>query len=469
MSDSSRHRAGAAGAVEVIVLAAGAGTRMNSARPKVLQTLAGQPLLQHVLDTVNTLTPARIHIVIGHGADQVLAEFDHGDPALNWVRQTEQLGTGHAVSAALPDVDDASVVVVAYGDVPLVSGVTLADCAAQARRDGVSLVTADFDDPAQLGRIVRGAAGNIERIVEFKGAPEEIRAITEINSGIIGAQATLLKELCAQVTPNDISGEYYLTDVIELAVQRGVSVQGLVAGCAEEVFGVNDRGQLSELERFYQGRQAQALLQAGVTLADPARLDVRGNVSAGRDSFIDVNVVLAGEVTIGERVHIGAGSVISDSVLANGVTVQPNCVIEGARIGNNAIVGPFAHLRPGADLAAEVKLGNFVEVKNSTLGRGSKASHLAYLGDTTIGAGTNIGAGAITCNYDGETKHPTKIGDGVFVGTNTTLVAPLIVEDGAYIAAGSTVTKTVREGELAVGRSKQRNIKRWPRPGGADK
>ncbi|MDH3644466.1 MAG: bifunctional UDP-N-acetylglucosamine diphosphorylase/glucosamine-1-phosphate N-acetyltransferase GlmU, partial [Gammaproteobacteria bacterium] len=329
---------------------------------------------------------------------------------------------------------------------------------------GIALVTADFPDPAELGRIMRDSGGAIEAIVEFKDASDAQRQVKEINSGIMAAAPGIMQTLLPQVQPHNAQGEYYLTDVVALAVANNVPLSGLKAGCPEEVAGVNDRIQLAELERHFQSQRAEQLMRAGVTIADPARLDIRGDISAGKDCFIDVNVVLEGRVRLGQGVVVGPGVVIRDTELGDGVQVEAHTVIEGALVAPGCTLGPFARIRPGTQLGEGVKIGNFVETKKSVLGAGSKANHLTYLGDATVGEGCNVGAGTVTCNYDGINKHPTTIGDGVFIGTNSTLVAPLDIEDDAYVGAGSTITKKVGKGDLAVGRGRQRNVEGWVRP-----
>ena len=445
-----------------IVLAAGHGKRMRSGLPKVLHRLAGRSLLEHVLDTAGKLQPAEIFVVVGYEAEQVQAETDAD---VQWVRQAEQLGTGHAVAQVLPFLDDDAIALVLYGDVPLIAETTLRACTAAAADGALAVVTAEASDPAELGRIKRSADGAIRGIVEFSDASPEERAVREINSGILALRGGELKLLLAEVEPRNAQGEYYLTDVVALAVARGIPVAGVSVTDPVEAMGVNDRVQLAALERIYQRREARWLLLAGVSMADPERVDIRGEVTAGEDCFVDVNVVLAGRVQLGAGVRLGAGVVIEDSVLGDGVCVEPHTVIQGARVAARCRLGPFARVRPGTELGEDVRLGNFVETKQARLGRGTKANHLAYLGDAELGEDCNVGAGTITCNYDGENKHRTEIGDNVFVGTNSSLVAPLEVESGAFIAAGSTITEKVGPGELAVERSKQRNIKGWTRPG----
>ena len=456
--------------IQVVVLAAGKGTRMRSSIPKVMHKLAGVPMLHHVLATAATLNPTQSVVVVGHQADVVQSETQQALPEGNqptWVLQQEQLGTGHAVKTATDALFESNTpegaVLVLYGDVPLISPETIAAAADAALNGKVGLVTAHFDDPAQLGRIVR-EDGVIKRIVEYKDASTAEKEICEINSGILAVPSAQLVEWLAAVKPNNAQGEYYLTDVIEMAVNAGVEVQGILAQNPDEVAGVNDRVQLSELERIYQHRKVELLMLQGATVADPARVDVRGNVTVGEDCFIDVNVVLEGDVVIEAGASIGPGSVVIDSTIGANSTVQANTVVEGATLKAGVSVGPFARIRPGSLLEDGVKIGNFVETKKAHLGKNSKASHLAYLGDASIGEECNIGAGAVTCNYDGINKHRTTIGDNVFVGTNATMVAPIEIESNAFVAAGSSVTVKVEEGDLAVGRAKQRNIKGWKRP-----
>lgn len=452
--------------LEVIVLAAGQGTRMRSAYPKVLHRLAGRPLLEHVLTTVAGLEPRQTHVVVGHQAAEVRAFVAAAmpDAQLCWVTQSEQRGTGHAVQQALPAIGDDATVLVVYADVPLVTLETLAGCVAIANRGHLGLITAEFAKPAELGRIVRDASGHIREIVEYADADAAQRQIDEINSGILALNAVGMKALLADLQPDNAQGEYYLTDLIALAVRSNVAVEGLSAQSAEEVAGVNDRQQLAQLERHYQAREAERLMYSGVTLADPARLDIRGTVVAGEDCFIDINVVLEGQVRLGRRVSIGPGVVVKDTQIGDDVAIAAHTVIEGATVAAGCQLGPFARIRPGTELAENVKIGNFVETKKARLGRGTKASHLSYLGDATLGEGCNIGAGTVTCNYDGIDKHHTHIGDNVFIGTNSTLVAPLEIGAESFVAAGSTITSKVGTRELAVSRGRQRNIEGWTRP-----
>ncbi|HEY5646185.1 MAG TPA: bifunctional UDP-N-acetylglucosamine diphosphorylase/glucosamine-1-phosphate N-acetyltransferase GlmU [Pseudomonadales bacterium] len=452
--------------LEVVVLAAGQGTRMRSTLPKVLHPIAGRPMLAHVLSNATALRPSRIHVVVGHQSDAVRSAMAGtvATPAPNWVPQAEQKGTAHAVAQVLPEVDDASVVLVTYGDVPLVTVETLRACALAAASGALALVTAEFDDPAQLGRILRDERGAVRAIVEYADASPEQRAIREINSGILALGGALLKDMVGQIQPHNAQREFYLTDLVGLAVARNLPVVALVAQDRTEVMGINDRSQLADAERAYQRRVARALMRDGVTIADPARLDVRGQVSAQPDCYLDINVVLEGDVRLGRNVRIGPGCVIRNSALGDDVVVEAHTVVDGADVAARCTLGPFARIRPGTVLDEEVRIGNFVETKQARLGRGTKASHLTYLGDATLGEDCNVGAGTVTCNYDGIDKHPTVIGDRVFVGTNSTLVAPMQIGSDAFVAAGSTVTVPVPEGGLAVGRGRQRNISGWTRP-----
>ncbi|MDA8868189.1 bifunctional UDP-N-acetylglucosamine diphosphorylase/glucosamine-1-phosphate N-acetyltransferase GlmU [Pseudomonadales bacterium] len=453
----------------VIVLAAGKGTRMRSNRAKVLHCIGGLPMISHVLKASLALQPSSVGVVLGHQADAIENYIGDIDSRIVRIDQVEQRGTGHAVQVAVAGLPDSAVTLVVYGDVPLIQQQTLEAAIAAAEQGNVGLVTSVFADPAQLGRIVRGTDNAIQRIVEFKDATSKEQQICEINSGILAAPTSLLKGWLDQVRPNNQQGEYYLTDIIAMAVADGVAVDGIFATSPVEVIGVNDRVQLAELERAYQQQQVHALMLAGVSFADPQRVDIRGTLTVGRDCFIDINTVFEGEVILADNVHIGPNSIISDSVLGDGVYVKPNTLVEGAVVEKACELGPFARIRPGTELGAGVKIGNFVEVKKSKLARGVKAGHLAYLGDATIGAECNIGAGTVTCNYDGTNKHPTIIGENVFVGTNSTLVAPLNIGDEAFVAAGSTITKTVENSHLAVGRGKQRNISGWTSPVKRDK
>ena len=447
--------------LEVIVLAAGEGTRMQSSIPKVLHVVGGRPLLEHVLNVASDLSPDTLNVVIGHGGAEVKAQIEAPDVA--WVDQAERKGTGHAVIQAMDNVDPSATVLVLYGDVPLIEKTTLEQCIAAAS-DGIGIVTVEMSDPKGLGRILRGADGRISAIIEEQDATEQQRTIKEVNTGILAASNATLAPLLASIETHNSQGEYYLTDVISLAASSGTQVTGVNAICPEEVQGINDHIQLAAVERHFQRREAERLMVSGVTLADPARLDLRGTLTAGRDCFIDINVVIEGTVAIGDNVSIGPGCVVTDSELADGVVVEAHSVVEGAIVGSRCRLGPFARVRPGTELAEGARIGNFVETKKAIIGAGTKANHLAYLGDSTIGAECNIGAGTVTCNYDGVDKNETHIGDGVFVGTNSTLVAPLTIDEGAYVAAGSTITSKVDSEDLAVGRARQRNIQGWVPP-----
>jgi bifunctional UDP-N-acetylglucosamine pyrophosphorylase/glucosamine-1-phosphate N-acetyltransferase len=448
--------------LSIVILAAGEGKRMKSALPKVLQPLAGRPLLQHVIETARTLDPAAIHVVYGHGGERVRAAL--AAAPVSWTLQAEQLGTGHALRQAMPDIPEGHHVLVLYGDVPLIRRTTLEQLTQLAGTGGMSLLTARFEDPQGYGRIVRNARGLVQKIVEQKDATPRQLAIRECNTGVLVCPARRLRGWLARLTSANSQGEYYLTDIIAMAVKDKVPVRALLANEATEVLGVNDKAQLAQLESVCRARTARQLLLAGVTLADPARIEVRGTLTHGSDVFIDVNVVLEGRVRLGDRVHIGAGCVVRDSVIGADTQVHPHCVIEGAIIGAGCSIGPFARLRPTATLAREVHIGNFVEVKNAEMGEGSKANHLAYVGDAEVGERVNIGAGTIVANYDGAMKHRTTIGDDVHTGSNSVLVAPIVVGAGATIGAGSTVTHSVPGGKLTVARARQETIEGWQRP-----
>ncbi len=448
--------------LSIVILAAGQGKRMNSDRPKVLQPLAGRPLLGHVIATAESLEPAAIEVVYGHGGEQVRAAF--AGEKLGWALQAEQLGTGHALMQAMPAVADDHLVLVLYGDVPLIRRETLAALVALAGPRAMSLLTVELPDPTGYGRIVRDASGRVLKIVEQKDATPEQRAIREGNTGVMAVPAHLLRRWLGSLRNANAQGEYYLTDVVEMAVAEQVEVKPLIAPTVPEVLGINDRVQLAEVEAEYRRLRARELLQAGVTLADPARIDVRGTLMTGRDVFIDVNVVFEGEVKLGDRVRIGPNCVIRDATLGADTQVFPCCVVESATIGANCNIGPFARTRPQVTLADEVHIGNFVEVKNSKLGPGAKANHLAYVGDATVGARVNIGAGTIVANYDGANKHHTTIGDDAHTGSNSVLVAPIDVGPGATVGAGSTVTRAVPAGKLTVARSRQVTLDAWQRP-----
>ncbi|MCG8324441.1 MAG: bifunctional UDP-N-acetylglucosamine diphosphorylase/glucosamine-1-phosphate N-acetyltransferase GlmU [Thiotrichales bacterium] len=453
--------------LSVIILAAGQGTRMKSSLPKVLHKLAGRSLLQHVYETAVTLKARDLYIVYGYGGEQVRKQC--ADMFVNWVEQAEQLGTGHAVQQTIPDIPDDDHVLILYGDVPLITEHTLTGLISAGCETGFSLLTVEMDDPTGYGRIVRDKNGNILRIVEQKDAGDEELQITEINTGIMLVRADFLRKSLETLKNDNAQGEYYLTDIIEHAVAKGMQIVALQPESLVEVSGINSRGQLAEMERYYQLIQAHQVMNHGVSLADPARFDVRGALEVGQDIEIDINVVLEGEVKIGNGVKIGAHTVIRDSHIMDGVTILPNCVIEESVIGEGARIGPFARIRPDTALEADVHIGNFVEIKKSVVARGSKINHLSYVGDTEIGVNVNIGAGTITCNYDGAHKHKTIIGDNVFIGSDSQLVAPVKIGSDATIGAGTTVTENVEPTDLVLSRARQIAVQGWKRPKKTDK
>jgi len=448
--------------LSVVILAAGQGTRMRSGLPKVLHKLGGASLLQHVIRTARQLEPASIHVVYGHGGEQVKDALSHEN--VNWVLQDQQLGTGHALAQAMPQVSDDNTLLVLYGDVPLIQSNTLSALVAQSAAGSLAVLTANLDDPHGYGRMIRDSDGKLIGIVEQKDASPEQLAINEINTGFLAAPAARLRGWLNRLDNSNAQGEYYLTDVIAMAANDGVTVDSATAANEYEILGVNDRVQLAMLERVYQRNQAERLMRGGVTLADPARLDVRGSVEAGSDCIIDVNVVFEGEVRLGKRVRIGPNCLIRNATIGDDVEVFANCVIEDGVVGSRSRIGPFARIRPETELAEQVHIGNFVEIKKSRIATGSKVNHLSYIGDTHMGSGVNIGAGTITCNYDGANKHLTEIGDNVFVGSDTQLVAPVKVGDGATIGAGSTITKNAPAGELTLSRAPQQTKTGWQRP-----
>ncbi|HLQ03090.1 MAG TPA: bifunctional UDP-N-acetylglucosamine diphosphorylase/glucosamine-1-phosphate N-acetyltransferase GlmU [Burkholderiales bacterium] len=446
--------------MNIVILAAGLGKRMQSDTPKVLHRLAGRPLVSHVIDAARQLSPKVICVVYGHGGEAVREAV--GENGAIWIRQDPQLGTGHAVMQAVPHLDERSPTLVLYGDVPLIRPGTLKRLIETAGK-GLGLLTATLDDPAGYGRIERNGK-RIVRIVEEKDATARQRALREINTGIVVAPTGKLKAWLAKLENNNAQKEYYLTDIVALATRERVPVTATQADAAWETLGVNSRGQLAELERIYQRNLVHALMEQGVTLADPARCDVRGVLSCGRDVSIDVNCVFEGEVRLGDGVSIGANCVLKGVKIAAGTSIEPFCHIEEADIGANCRIGPYARIRPGTRLASDVHLGNFVEVKASSVGEGSKANHLAYIGDSEIGKNVNVGAGTITCNYDGANKHRTIIEDDVSIGSDTQLVAPVRVGKGATLGAGTTLTKDAPPGELTLSRVKQTTVPGWTRP-----
>jgi bifunctional UDP-N-acetylglucosamine pyrophosphorylase / glucosamine-1-phosphate N-acetyltransferase len=456
--------------MNVVVLAAGQGKRMCSDLPKVLHKLAGKPLLGHVLDTARSLAPSRIVVVHGHGADRVRAELGADD--LGWALQQPQLGTGHAVMQALPLLDDASPTLVLYGDVPLIEAATLSRLLQACAGDRLALLTAVLEDPTGYGRIVREAGadpddrtGRILRIVEDKDAADgAVRAIREINTGILVAPTPALRRWLDALSNDNAQREYYLTDIVEMAVRDGLEIASAQPGAAWETLGVNSKSQLAGLERIHQRNLAEALMEAGVTLADPARIDVRGRLECGRDVSIDVNCVFEGDVVLGDRVRIGAGCVIREAALDSDVEMLPLCHVDGVRVGRGSRIGPYARIRPGTVLGEDNHVGNFVELKNTRMAAHSKANHLSYVGDAEVGERVNIGAGTITCNYDGANKHLTVIEDDVFIGSDTQLVAPVRVGRGATLGAGTTLTRDAPAGQLTMSRAKQVTLADWQRP-----
>ena len=449
-------------ALTVVILAAGQGKRMNSDEPKVLQPLGGRPLLAHVADTARALGVDAINVVYGHGADAVRAAFPDSD--LQWTLQAEQLGTGHAVAQAIGSIPPDHAVLVLCGDAPLVKKESLESLLAGVSDDAIGLLTAHLDDPSGYGRILRDAQGNIIGVAEERDATAAQREITEINTGVMVLPAQWLSAALAKIGNNNSQGEYYLTDVIALAVAEKLRIIGSAAADPSEALGINDRTQLANAERILQRRNAQRLLDEGVTLADPQRFDLRGDLAAGRDVFIDVGAVFEGSVTLGNRVRIGPNAVISNSSLGDDCIVHAHCVIDGLQAGPRCEIGPFARLRPGNQFVEQVKVGNFVEVKASEVNEGSKINHLTYVGDSSVGRHVNIGAGTITCNYDGANKHRTTIGDRVFVGSGVMLVAPVAVGEGATIGAGSTISRDVPAHVLTVERAKVKTVPDWKRP-----
>jgi len=448
--------------LSVVILAAGQGKRMNSDLPKVLQPLAGKPLLQHVIDTARQLDPADLYVVYGHGGAQVQAAFTH--ERLEWVLQAEQLGTGHAVMQAMNLIPDEHTVLVLYGDVPLVSAACLGELIHNADSGALALLTVRLPDATGYGRILRRGDGAVTGIVEQRDASPEQASIREANSGLLAARAASLREWLLGLKADNAQREYYLTDVVSAAAGAQVPITAIAVAHPFEVMGVNDRLQLARAESAYRSERAEELMIAGATLADPTRIDIRGEVTVERDVFIDVGVVFIGRVHLGARVRVGPYCVIRDARLGSDTEVKAHSVIEDAVVGDNCRIGPFARLRPGTVLRADVHVGNFVEVKNSVVGPGSKVNHLSYVGDATVGAQVNVGAGTITCNYDGVNKSATVIEDGAFIGSGTMLVAPVRVGAGATIGAGSTITQPAAEGQLTLARARQITVANWRRP-----
>jgi bifunctional UDP-N-acetylglucosamine pyrophosphorylase/glucosamine-1-phosphate N-acetyltransferase len=445
----------------VIILAAGKGTRMRSSLPKVLQPLAGRPLLGHVIETAKKLNAKNIITIFGHGGNLVQQAFAQEN--VQWVEQAEQLGTGHAVKVTLPVLPSDGVSLILSGDVPCISQETLEKLLSVSRETGIGLVTLTLADSTGYGRIIR-ENNKIQAIVEHKDASDAQRQIKEINTGIYCVSNAKLHQWLPKLSNNNAQGEYYLTDIVAMAIADGLEVASVEPERAFEVEGVNDRIQLAALEREFQAYQAKLLMQQGVHIIDPSRFDLRGNLTVGQDVRIDINVIIEGNCELGDNVEIGAGCVIKNTKIASGTKVQPYSIFDNAIVGEDTQIGPFARLRPGAKLANEVHIGNFVEVKNSTIGLGSKANHFTYLGDAEVGAGSNIGAGTITCNYDGANKFKTLIGDSAFIGSNSSLVAPVSIGNGATVGAGSVITRDVAENSLAFERSKQVAKENYQRP-----
>ena len=451
---------------DIVILAAGQGSRMKSKLPKVLHRIAGKSMLEHVINAARNSqsqnAQGNIHVVIGHGADQVRDQLSHYD--VSWVQQTEQLGTGHAVKQALPGIKGADAVLVVYGDVPLINPATLTLLTEACHGEHLALLTANIPDPSGYGRIVRDALGHIQAIVEHKDATPEQLAINEVNTGIMAIPGHRIEGWLNNLSNENAQQEYYLTDTVAMAVAEGATVVHAQPSSLTEVQGVNSRLQLSELERQYQTQQAEAFMTAGTTILDPQRIDFRGNIQIGQDVVLDVNVVLEGDVVLGDNVTVEPGCIIRSSKIASGAVIKANSMLEDAVVASGCEVGPFARLRPGTELAGNARVGNFVEIKKSQIGQGSKVNHLTYVGDAEVGTGVNIGAGTVTCNYDGANKHKTIVRDGAFIGTNSSLVAPVTIGKGATTAAGSVITRDLADEELGVARGRQRNINGWKRP-----
>ena len=452
--------------LHIVILAAGKGSRMKSKLPKVLHCIGGKPLLGHVVSAASKLKPSQLHVIVGHGKDQV-QDYLHSqtlDCELNVIEQVEQKGTGHAVQQAMPFIPEKASVLILTADVPLIQSTTLSALSDSMQSRTLALLTAVMPNPTGLGRILRDNNDDVVGIIEEKDATDTQRAITEINSGIMCARAKELKEWLANIQPNNAQGEFYLTDIVGLAHQQGQVISALTVADKSEVEGINSRVQLAKVERLYQLQCAENFMMNGVTIIDPQRFDIRGDVEIGADTIIDINCVIKGPTKIGSGVTIAANCMISTSNIGDDCSIHANTVIESANLGTQVSVGPFARLRPGTELQERVRIGNFVEIKNTKFAEGAKANHLSYVGDSTVGKNTNIGAGVITCNYDGANKHQTTIGDNVFVGSDSQLVAPVVIEDGATIGAGSTITNKVNCDQLAISRVRQREIDGWQRP-----
>lgn len=447
--------------LSVVILAAGKGTRMCSRLPKVLHKIADKPMVQHVIDSVKGVGAENIHLIYGHGGDQMKEAIT--ERRLNWIKQTEQLGTGHAMQIAQPHFRETEKILMVYGDVPLLTPQTLQRLIDVQPEGGIGLLTVHLDDPTGYGRIER-IDGDVTAIVEQKDASQNQREIKEVNTGILVASARDLRRWLPALCNDNAAGEYYITDIIKMAHQEGRIINAVHPTSTVEVEGVNNRLQLSKLERAFQLQEAEKLLLRGVMLRDPARFDLRGELTCGQDVDIDINVIIKGRVNLGDGVVIGANCILIDCDIENNVEIKPNSIIESSRVGDNSTIGPFARIRPETVIGKDVHVGNFVEIKKSTLGNGSKCGHLSYLGDTTLGRRVNIGAGVITCNYDGANKYQTKIGNDVFIGSDCQLIAPVSIGNGATTAAGTTVVNDVPENALSVARTKQRNLNDWKRP-----
>ena len=448
--------------LSVVVLAAGQGTRMKSDIPKVLHEIGGAPMLMHVIRAAQTLGAEDITVVYGHGGEQVQSALSNHK--ISWAEQTEQLGTGHAVEQAMPKVPEDHTALLLYGDVPLITADTLKKLVAAAEQNSLALLTAELENPTGYGRIVRDSAGKVQSIVEQKDASEVQLAINEVNTGMLAVRSNELRQWINRLDNNNAQGEFYLTDIVGFAVEDGISISTTHPDNTMETEGVNNKRQLAELERVYQSRLANEYMDNGLTLRDPSRFDVRGKLTFGKDVVIDANVLIEGNVTLGDRVNVAPNVILKDITVGNETNIHANCVLEKSTIGEACEIGPFARIRPDTQLADQVKLGNFVEIKKSTVAAGSKVNHLSYIGDTVMGSHVNVGAGTITCNYDGVNKHQTVIGDNVFIGSNTQLIAPVTVGDGATIGAGSTITRGAPSGALTLTRTKQITKEGWKRP-----
>jgi bifunctional UDP-N-acetylglucosamine pyrophosphorylase / glucosamine-1-phosphate N-acetyltransferase len=449
-------------ALSVVILAAGKGTRMKSSLPKVLHPVAHKPMVQHVIDAASSLGSNNTTVVYGHGGEQLKSALAHND--VNWSLQAEQKGTGHAVKVANEFMPDDHTILILYGDVPLIQSSTLERLLAVKPEQGIALLTVKLDDPSGYGRIVRNDNDTVVGIIEQKDASAEQLKIQEVNTGIMAVNGNLLKSWLDNLSSDNAQGEYYLTDIIAMCHEQGLLINTAHPDNGMEVEGANNRVQLAALEREFQRRETEKLMLSGASMRDPARVDVRGNVTVGQDVQLDVNIVFEGRVILGDNVSVGPNCVLKDCEISSGATIEANSLVDSATVGEQATIGPFARLRPGAKVGKQAKVGNFVEMKKSVLGEGSKANHFSYLGDATIGAGVNIGAGVITANYDGVNKFKTDIKDNAFIGTNSTLVAPITIAENGFVAAGSTVTKDISENGLAIARGKQRNIDGWKRP-----